>query len=99
MSGGADAPDTPATHASTEPDARTIVDARGAMCPMPIVKLQKAVKGVAIGSLIELIATDPGSDPDVKAGGRETGYEIVDAERPGRECYCVIRRGLVGNAG
>jgi len=92
MSGGADAPGTPATHASTGPDARTIVDARGAMCPMPIVKLQKAVKGVAIGSLIELIATDPGSDPDVKAWGRETGNEIVEAERTGNEFRFVIRR-------
>jgi tRNA 2-thiouridine synthesizing protein A len=92
MSGGADAPSTNATHAPAEHDARTIVDARGAMCPMPIVKLQKAVKGIAIGSLIELIATDPGSDPDVKAWGRETGNEIVEAKRTGNEFRFVIRR-------
>lgn len=78
MSGGADAP--------------TVVDARGAMCPMPIVRLQKAVKGVPVGSLIELFATDPGSDPDVKAWGRETGNEIVRTEHTPGEFRFVIRR-------
>lgn len=78
MSGGADAP--------------TVLDARGTLCPMPIVRLQKAVKGVPIGALIELIATDPGSDPDVKAWGRETGNEIVEATRTGDEFRFVIRR-------
>ena len=92
MSGGADAQSDTATDAASDRDARIVVDARGAMCPMPIVKLQKAVKGVPVGSLIELIATDPGSDPDVKAWGRETGNEIVEAKRTGNEFRFVIRR-------
>lgn len=78
MSGGADAP--------------TVVDARGAMCPMPIVKLQKAVKAVPVGALVELIATDPGSDPDVKAWGRETGNEIVRTDHTADEFRFLIRR-------
>lgn len=78
MSGGADAP--------------TVVDARGAMCPMPIVKLQKAVKAVPVGALVELIATDPGSDPDVKAWGRETGNEIVRTDHTTDEFRFLIRR-------
>ena len=78
MSGGAVAP--------------TVIDARGTLCPMPIVRLAKAVKGVPVGGLIELIATDPGSDPDVKAWGRETGNEIIQATRTGDEFRFVIRR-------
>lgn len=98
MSGGSGA----ATDAASDRDAlggdaagaeaRTVLDARGALCPMPIVRLQKAVKGVPVGALIELIATDPGSDPDVKAWGRETGNEIVEATRSGNEFRFLIRR-------
>ena len=90
MSGGADA--QTAAAAGAAPDSRTVVDARGAMCPMPIVKLQKAVKGVPVGSLVELIATDPGSDPDVKAWGRETGNEIVRTDHTADEFRFLIRR-------
>lgn len=102
--GGAatDAASGTATDAASDRDARigdaadseprTVLDARGTLCPMPIVRLQKAVKGVPVGSLIELIATDPGSDPDVKAWGRETGNEIVEAKRTGNEFRFVIRR-------
>lgn len=102
MSGGADAAGGAATDAPSDRDARigdaadseprTVLDARGTLCPMPIVRLQKAVRGVPVGGLIELIATDPGSDPDVKAWGRETGNEIVEAKRDGGEFRFVIRR-------
>ena len=97
MSGGSDTAGGAATDAASDRDAAdseppTVLDARGTLCPMPIVRLQKAIKGVPIGSLIELIATDPGSDPDVKAWGRETGNEIVEATRTGAEFRFVIRR-------
>lgn len=88
MSGGASA-DAPAGAAAGN---AVVVDARGALCPMPIVRLQKAVKDLPVGALIELLATDPGSDPDVKAWGRETGNEIVEAKRDGNEFRFLIRR-------
>ena len=39
----------------------TLVDARGLSCPMPIVRTAQAVKPLASGQLVELLATDPGS--------------------------------------
>ena len=50
------------------------------------------MKDLPTGALIELLATDPGSDPDVKAWGRETGNEIIDAKREGNEFRFLIRR-------
>ena len=82
----------PAMSGGAAADTTTVVDARGALCPMPIVRLQKAVKDLPMGALIELLATDPGSDPDVKAWGRETGNEIIDAKREGNEFRFLIRR-------
>jgi len=82
----------PAMSGGAGPDAPTVVDARGSLCPMPIVRLQKAVKDSPVGGLIELLATDPGSDPDVKAWGRETGNDIIEAKRDGTVFRFVIRR-------
>lgn len=82
----------PAMSGGSVADERIVIDARGALCPMPIVRLQKAVRAAPVGALLELIATDPGSDPDVKAWGRETGNEIVEARQAGSEFRFVIRR-------
>ena len=56
----------------------TWVDARGLSCPMPIVKAAQAMKAVASGQLIEVVATDPGSVKDFAAWARTTGNELVE---------------------
>lgn len=53
------------------------LDCRGMLCPVPIVKLAKAIKEIEKGQVLLLEATDPGSKPDVEAWGRRTGNEIV----------------------
>ena len=73
-------------------NAEVVVDARGLLCPVPIIRLSKAVKGVPIGGTVKLLATDPGSDPDVKAWGKQTGNEVVSATHEGKEFTFVLRR-------
>jgi tRNA 2-thiouridine synthesizing protein A len=68
------------------------VDARGLSCPMPIVKTAQAVKGLASGSVVELLATDPGSIKDVAAWCRSTGNELVEQTSDGAVYRFVIRR-------
>lgn len=41
------------------------VDARGLACPMPVIELARAIEGVAVGSRVRLLATDPAADVDV----------------------------------
>ena len=50
------------------------IDARGLSCPMPIVKTAQAIRSVASGTLIEVLATDPGSLKDFAAWSRTTGH-------------------------
>ena len=38
------------------------LDCKGLACPMPIVKTKKAMEGLASGQVIEIEATDKGSD-------------------------------------
>lgn len=73
-------------------ESATLVDARGLLCPTPIIRLSKAVKAVEIGQLVKLLATDPGSEPDLKAWEKQTGNTLVTADREGNEFHFVVRR-------
>jgi tRNA 2-thiouridine synthesizing protein A len=68
------------------------VDARGLSCPMPIVKTAQAIKSVAPGSLIEVLATDPGSVKDFAAWARTTGHELVEQSVDDGIFRFVLRR-------
>ncbi len=68
------------------------VDARGLSCPMPIVKTAQAIKTVASGELIEVLATDPGSVKDIAAWSRTTGNELVEQSADGGVYRFVLRR-------
>lgn len=62
---------------STEQIAQ-VVDAKGLSCPMPIVKTAQAIKGLASGQLLEVLATDPGSTKDFAAWSQSTGNVLVE---------------------
>ena len=49
------------------------VDARGLNCPMPIVKTAQAVKTLASGQTVEVLATDAGAVKDFAAWSKTTG--------------------------
>jgi tRNA 2-thiouridine synthesizing protein A len=70
----------------------TWVDARGLSCPMPIVKTAQAIKTIASGALIEVLATDPGSVKDFAAWARTTGNELVEQSSDGGVYRFVLRR-------
>ncbi len=49
----------------------------GAFCPMPIIRARKAIATLMPGQILEVIATDPGSQGDFKAFAKNTGHELV----------------------
>ena len=68
------------------------VDARGLNCPMPIVKTAQAVKGLASGQTLEVLATDPGSVKDFAAWSKTTGNELVEQTADGGVYRFVLRK-------
>jgi tRNA 2-thiouridine synthesizing protein A len=68
------------------------VDAKGLNCPMPIVKTAQAIKGLASGELIEVLATDPGSVKDFAAWSRTTGNVLIEQTVDGGVYRFVLRR-------
>ncbi len=73
-------------------ESAVLLDCRGMLCPVPIIRLSKAVKAAEIGQLVKLLATDPGSEPDLKAWEKQTGHTLVSSERAGKEFHFVVRR-------
>ncbi len=69
-----------------------VVDAKGLSCPMPIVKTAQAVKGLASGQLLEVLATDPGSTKDFAAWAKSTGNELVEQAVEGGVYRFVLRK-------
>jgi len=60
-----------------------LVDARGHRCPVPSLRLRKAMQGLAPGARLTLLATDPMARIDVPylmndLGGRVCGVEEQD---------------------
>lgn len=67
------------------------LDARGLMCPMPIVQLAKKVKELKSGQVLELLADDLGSKEDVPAWCSRTGNALVGTEGEGKVLKFYIR--------
>ena len=68
------------------------VDARGLSCPLPIVRTAIAIRGLAPGALIEVLATDPGSTKDFSAWAKTTGHELVESSSADGVYRFVLRR-------
>ncbi len=56
------------------------LDCKGLSCPMPILKLAKAMKALDSGKVLELLGTDPGSKNDIPAWCEKTGNEFLGME-------------------
>ena len=69
-----------------------VLDLTGLSCPLPIAKTAQAIRDLALGELIEMHATDPGSVPDVVAWCRSTGNELTERSEDGGVYRFVIRK-------
>jgi len=53
------------------------VDARGLNCPLPVLRLKKALAEVSGGRVVRVLATDPSSVKDFEAFTTQTGHELL----------------------
>lgn len=68
------------------------LDVKGAACPIPVVKTAKAMKAMSAGEALEVLATDPGVEPDMKAWTKQTGNELVSIEQQDGGVFRVVVR-------
>jgi tRNA 2-thiouridine synthesizing protein A len=72
--------------------ADLVVDCTGLACPVPVVKTAQAIKTLARGHVLELIATDPGVEPDIRAWTSRTGHDLLGIDRLAEVFHILIRR-------
>jgi tRNA 2-thiouridine synthesizing protein A len=60
------------------PQTDMTLDARNLNCPLPVLKLKKAVADLKIGGTIEVLATDPGAEADFEAFCSATGNSLLE---------------------
>jgi tRNA 2-thiouridine synthesizing protein A len=65
---------------------------KGLSCPLPIVKTAKAMKDLAPGEIVEVLATDPGSVPDFKAWAQSTGNQLIESTQEGAVYRFVLKK-------
>jgi tRNA 2-thiouridine synthesizing protein A len=70
----------------------TVLDLKGLVCPIPIVKISQAVKNVQVGDTVEAYATDPGVLADIPAWAKTSGNELVKMERADKGFRFIVRR-------
>lgn len=56
------------------------IDARGLLCPLPVLRLRKVLAGLAPGAVVEMQATDRMSWIDVPHFCTEAGHLLLSAE-------------------
>jgi tRNA 2-thiouridine synthesizing protein A len=72
--------------------ADQVLDVKGLNCPLPIIRAKKALKDMRTGSMLQVLATDPGAVKDFEAFCRTTGNELVESKVEGKVYQFLIRR-------
>ncbi len=58
----------------------TMLDTKGLSCPLPVLRARKALRAVAPGGLLCVLATDPAAVEDFRAFCRETGHGFIGSD-------------------
>ena len=68
------------------------IDAIGLLCPLPVLKARKSLKGMESGQVLRLVATDPAAVIDVPHFCFESGNELISQSDEGESQIYLIRK-------
>jgi tRNA 2-thiouridine synthesizing protein A len=77
---------------ATLPEPVLTLDASGLLCPIPIVRTAAAVRGLNVGEVLQVIATDPGIATDMPLWCRATRHEHLATVKDGPRFVCYVRK-------
>ena len=69
-----------------------VLDARGLNCPLPILRIRKALTAMKTGEVVQMLATDPGSSKDMESFCNQTGNELLSSEQQGGDYIFMVRK-------
>jgi len=59
---------------------------------MPLVESRDAIRTMAPGQVLEMLADDPGSDADIRSWARRTGHDLIEASKSGGVYRFLVRK-------
>jgi len=68
------------------------LDTSGKCCPMPIVELNKAMKALAVGEVLEIVATDLGTRKDIPSWCGRTGNDLLSMTEEDKVMRYYVRK-------
>lgn len=57
--------------------SETLLDVQGMSCPLPVLRANRALRGMEPGARLRVLATDRAAVADFQAFCRETGHALV----------------------
>lgn len=70
---------------------RVEVHAERLLCPMPVIRLQEAAKGLASGTEVLVHCTDPGAQYDIPAWCRVHHHELLSITEDDDGLHVLIK--------
>lgn len=68
------------------------LDATGLFCPEPVMLLHNKIRDIAIGELLEVLATDPSTQRDIPKFCSFLGHELVTQSEDGGTYRYLLRK-------
>ncbi len=70
-----------------------VLDCRGLLCPLPLLKTQQALARLREGQVLEVLTTDPQSQSDLCGWAQLAGHEVALLTPEGGVYRFYLRRG------
>ncbi len=68
------------------------LDATGLFCPEPVMLLHSKMRGIEVGALLQVLATDPSTQRDIPKFCAFLGHELVEQRVENDTYYYMIRK-------
>lgn len=68
------------------------LDASGLSCPLPLLRMKKALTDLGSGQVLRIIATDPGAPRDFAAFARQMQHELLESRAEGGKFYFLLKK-------
>ena len=72
--------------------SESLLDVKGMNCPLPVLKANRTLRGMAAGERLRVLATDRAAVADFQAFCRETGHALLAWSEEAGVFSFVIRR-------
>ncbi|MBU2993548.1 sulfurtransferase TusA family protein [Octadecabacter sp. 1_MG-2023] len=70
-----------------------VLDARGLMCPLPVLRLAKVLRGLNVGTQLTIWADDPIAVIDIPHFCAESGHELLSqSDEDDFQIYIIERK-------